>query len=221
MAGLLRMTSGVPPLTPDGEQGRDWAERELSDPRYEAAQPTLFDRIARAIGEFFENLFSSQLPADWGPTLALIAAVVVVAVIVAAVVVWGLPRATRRAPASLGSLFDDADERSAAELRRDAQAHAAREEWTPAIVLRFRALARAVHERGIVDTPPGTTAHGFARAAAAPFPAHAAAIEQAAGAFDDVRYLRRPGTAAAYERVAAADASVQAARPRIADEVGV
>lgn len=86
-------------------------------------------------------------------------------------------------------------------------------EWDAAIVLRFRALARGLTERGLVETPPGATVHGFARRAALAFPGQAAALEDAAGAFDDVRYLRRPGTVELYRRIAAVDEAVASARP--------
>jgi hypothetical protein len=209
----------VPPLTPDGEEARDWAERELSDPAYAAAEPTPLDRIAQAIGDLIESLFGTQLSGEWGPWVALVAAVVVVLVIAAAFLIWGVPRTTARARAQ-AALFGQDEQRSAAELRRDAAARAAAGEWDAAIVLRFRALARGLVERGAVDTPPGATVHAFARAAARAFPASAADLEAAAGAFDDVRYLRRPGTAELYRRIAAVDDTVSAARPVLAELSG-
>jgi hypothetical protein len=213
VAGALgAIAVSVPPLTPDGDEAREWAERELADPIYEAAEPTPLDRIARAIGDFFESLFATQLSGDWGPWVALVAAVIVVLVIVAAFLVWGVPRATGRSR-SATELFGEREQRSAAELRRDAEARAAAGEWDAAIVLRFRALARGLVERGAVDTPPGATVHAFARAAARAFPPHADALESAAAAFDDVRYLRRPGTEELYRRIAAVDETVRAARP--------
>ncbi len=200
------------PLVPDGDEARRWAERELTDPVYEAAEPNFFDRMARAVFEFFENLFNAEVDGQWGLLLALIALGILIVIVVAAIVVWGLPRSTRRIRAATGSLFGDDDERSAAELRRAAAAHAARDEWDSAIIVRFRALARGLAERGIVETPPGATVHAFARAAASAFPAHADALETAAAAFDDVRYLRRPGTPDLYARVASVDDAVAAAR---------
>ena len=97
---LLLPAVSVPPLTPDGDEARRWAEEELADPAYDAAQPTAIDRVARAIGDFFESLFATQLNGDWGPWAALIAAVVIILVIIAAFLVWGVPRATGRAPRS-------------------------------------------------------------------------------------------------------------------------
>ena len=213
VAGALsRLAESVPPLIPDRDEARRWAERELADPRYAIAEPTPLDRIARAIAEFFESLFSAELPAVWGPWVAIVAAVVVGLVILAAFLVWGVPRVAAR-PRTTVDLFGVDEQRSADQLRREAASSAARGDWDDAIVLRFRALARGLVERGAVDTPPGATVHAFARAAARAFPGHAGGLESAAAAFDDVRYLRRPGTEDLYRRVVSVDETVRAMRP--------
>jgi hypothetical protein len=213
--GLLaaRAIATGPPLTPDGDEARQLAEQELADPVYQAAEPTLIDRIARAIAEFFEQLFSTELDGGWASGFALVAGIVLVVLIVAAFIVWGVPRAQRSAPAAVGGLFDQDETRSAAQLRAAAASHADRGEWDAAIILRFRALARGTIERGAVDTPPGATVHTFARTAAAAFPASAVDLERAAAAFDDVRYLRLPGSAELYRMVADVDDRVAASRP--------
>ncbi|GAA2984465.1 hypothetical protein JOD63_001919 [Microbacterium terrae] len=207
------------PLIPDRDEAREWAERELSDPVYQAAEPTPVDRIARAVGEFFVNLFNPDLSGGWGPAFALVAAVVVVIVVVAAFLVWGVPRASGRAAARTGELFGEPEGRSATELRRAAEAHAGRGEWEQAIIVRVRAIARSCVERGVVDTPPGATVHAFARAAGRVFPDSADELERAATAFDDVRYLRRPGSAELYRRVSTVDDAVRDARPAPKDAV--
>jgi hypothetical protein len=216
---LLTRADSIPPLTPDGDEARRWAEQELADPAYDAAEPTAIDRIARAIGDFFSSLFATRLDGDWGPWASLIAAILIILVIIAAFLVWGVPRATGRARKT-AELFGTDEQRTAAELRRDAAGFAAKGAWDTAIVLRFRALARGLVERGAVDTPPGATVHAFARAAARAFPAHAAALEAAGAAFDDVRYLRRPGTEELYRRIAAVDDQVSAARPVLGELAG-
>lgn len=217
---VARHAASVPPLTPDGDEAREWAEQELLDPAYAAAEPTPLDRIAQAIGDVIDSLFGTQLSGEWGPWVALVAAIVVVLVIAAAFLVWGVPRATGRARAQ-APLFGEDEQRSAAELRRDAESLAAQGEWDAAIVLRFRSLARGLVERGAVDTPPGATVHAFARAASRAFPASAGDLESAAAAFDDVRYLRRPGTEELYRRIAAVDDAVTAARPILVELAGV
>lgn len=218
LAALTRAADAVPPLTPDGDEARDWVEQELSDPVYDVAEPTPFDRIARAVGDFFASLFNPEVSGAWGSTFALVAAVVVIVVIVAAFLVWGMPRVSRRAAPAATALFGEAEHRSAAELRAEAETHARAADWQAAIVLRFRALARGSAERGVVDLPPGATVHAFARAAGRVFPALGEGVEQAATAFDDVRYLRRPGTADLYALVASVDDAVAAARPVVLEE---
>lgn len=210
---LARWAATGPPLTPDGEEARRWAEEELSRPAYAEAQPTPFDLVALAVRDFLADLFSAELPGGLGSTFAIVAAVVVGILLVAAILVWGLPRATRRSRARTGELFGEIDERSAGELRREAMTRAEARDWDAAIVLRFRALARGLAERGVVRTPPGATVHSFARTAGRVFPASADELERAAGAFDDVRYLRRPGTVELYRRVADIDDAVATARP--------
>jgi hypothetical protein len=214
-----RAADSAPPLTPDGDEARRWAEEELSDPSYDIAEPTPFDRIARAIGDFIASLLNPDVSGGWGSTFALVAAIVVVMIIVAAFLVWGMPRVTRRSAPRTPLLFGDTEHRSAAELRDAAAERARASDWDAAIVLRFRALARGCLERGVVDPPPGATVHAFARAAARAFPPLATRLEEAAAAFDDVRYLRRPGTAELYRLVAAVDEAVVSARPAAREEV--
>ncbi len=187
----------APPLIPDGDQAREWAQDELADPVYRAAEPTPFDRFAQAVGDFFANLFSGRLPEAFAPWLAVVVVAVIVAIAVAAILIWGRPRSPARSRRTSAELGQD-DTVAAAELRRRAAAAADAGHWDDAIVLRFRAIARDLAERTLLDPVPGTTVHGFSRAATVLFPAERAALDRAATAFDDVRYLRRPGTADAY-----------------------
>ncbi len=215
MTPVLGEILAAAPVTPDGDEAREWAERELADPVYAEAQPTAFDRIARAIGDFIGGLFSADVSGGWGSALAVIAAIVVAVLIVVALIVWGVPRATRRAAASTAQLFGETEERSADDLRRAAAAAADGGRWDEAVILRFRALARGLLQRGVVSTPPGATVHAFARSAGRVFPASAGELESAASAFDDVRYLRRPGSPDVYSRVRRLDETLSGARPAV------
>jgi len=203
------------PLTPGRDEAREWAERELADPRYAAAEPTVLDRAARAVIDFLSGLFGAQLPGNWGPAAAIVAAVVVAVLLVAGLLIWGRPRRGARIAGAATPLFGDADERTAADLRRDAAAAASAGDWNDAIVLRFRALARGLAERTVVEVSAGTTVHGFARAATRVFPAEARRMDAAAAAFDDVRYLRRPGGEDAYRAIVALDDDLARARPAL------
>lgn len=218
---LAHAADGVPPLTPDGDQARRWAEQELAYPVYDAARPTPIDRIAQAVGDFIGRLFGSQLSGGWAQWAALVAAIVVIILIIAAFLIWGRPRTTTRGRPAVALLFGEPEARSADQLRRDAAAAAERAEWDDAIVLRFRALARGLLERGIVDGAPGVTVHGFARSAGRALPSCSASLDAAAAVFDDVRYLRRPGTGELYRRVVDVDESVVRARPTLLERAGV
>jgi hypothetical protein len=206
-------------VAPDRDEAREWAERELSDPIYAAAQPTPFDRIAQAIGDFVTGLFTPRGELEWSPVLAIAAVVIAVGLVVAAVLIWGRPRLAHRAGDASAPLFGEVETRSAAELRAAAAAHAADGRWDDAIVLRFRGLARGLEERGVVEAPPGTTARGLSRRAQRPFPEHAGRLDAAAAAFDDVRYLRRRGTPELYAAVASVDDDLARTTPVRAPEV--
>lgn len=210
--GARAAASTVLPLLPDHDQAREWAEQELRDPVYTAAEPTFIDRIAQAVGQFIEDLFRVPEAQGWGPSALIVLGLLLIAAIVVGILIWGKPRQNVRGSAPARALFDDDDERSAEELRADAADAARRGAWDDAIVLRFRAFARGLAERGLVDPPPGATVRAFAREAAGALPSLAPALDIAATTFDDVRYLRRPGTEERYRLVA--DLDDQAVRAR-------
>lgn len=200
-------------LVPDGDEARKWAEQELSDPRYADAKPTWFDLVARDIGRFLADLFSSDNGASVGPSALIVVSVIVFGALVAALIIWGRPRrsaAIRRPGAGLLGADDD---RSAAQLRADADRAARRGDWDEATILRFRALARGLLERDLIDPSPGATAQAIAREVAVAFPAEMAPVRQAAVSFDDVRYLRHPASAERYAELAATDDRLSSLRP--------
>ncbi|WP_309103273.1 DUF4129 domain-containing protein [Microbacterium sp.] len=200
-------------FVPDGDEARRWAEEELSNPRYADAKPTWFDLMARDIGRFIADLFSSGNGADIGPAALIIVSVVIVAALVTALIIWGRPRGSRTIRRSRGDLLGESDDRSAAQLRADAERSARAGDWDTATILRFRALARELLERDLIDPAPGATAQAIAREAAASFPAEAAALRDAAVAFDDVRYLRHPSDAQRYAQLAATDERMRSVHP--------
>lgn len=192
------------PVDPGPDDARDWLLNELSKPQYQAAKPTLFDRIAQSVWDWLTSLTIGGVQGPPAFGLLIIVIVVVVAVVLG-ILIFGLPRFGRRSRV-VGALFGDEDDRTAADLRRASRAAAAREDWAEAIAEGFRAIARELAERDVLHTTPGTTATGFARRAAALDPTLTDAFTAAAGAFDDVRYLERPGTREQYETIVALDA---------------
>ena len=205
-------------LDPDRDEARRWAERELSDPVYEASEPTPIDLIAQAIGDVIADLLTPRDGVPWSPLVAIAAVVIAVGLVVAAILIWGRPRLAHRTRESSALLFGEAEHRTAAQLRAAASQAAGAADWDEAIVLRFRALARGLEERGIVEAPPGTTAQGLARRGHHPFPAHAEHLDAAARAFDDVRYLRRRGSAERHAEVASLDDELMRTTPVRAPE---
>ncbi|MDY0982363.1 DUF4129 domain-containing protein [Microbacterium sp. CFBP9023] len=200
-------------LVPDGDEARQWAEQELSDPRYADAKPTWFDLVARDIGRFLADLFSSDNGASVGPSALIIVSVIVFGALVAALIIWGRPRRSQAIRRPGAGLLGAEDDRSAAQLRADADRAARAADWDEATVLRFRALARGLLERDLIEPSPGATAQAIAREVSVVFPAETTPVRQAAVFFDDVRYLRHPATADRYAELAATDDRLSALRP--------
>jgi hypothetical protein len=198
------------PVDPNAPTAREWIIRELAKPEYQAAQPTWFDRLSSAVWGWLKSLNLGTNSLTQGPVLIAIVAVVLAA-IVAAFLIFGPPRLGRRSGIT-GVLFGEDDERDSSAMRRAAESAAAGGDWALAIEEMFRAIARGLAERTIVSTSPGSTARDFAARTAAAMPASAEAVLAAAVAFDEVRYLGRDGTPAAYRQTAELEQQLRAAR---------
>lgn len=199
-------------FVPDGDEARRWAEEELSDPRYADAKPTWFDLVARDIGRFLADLFTSDNGANVGPWALIIVSAVIVAALITALIIWGRPRSSRAVRRARTDLLGEQDDRSAAQLRADAERSARGGDWDTATVLRYRAIARGLLERDLIDPAPGATAQSIAREASAVFADEAVAMRRAAVSFDDVRYLRHPATEESYRDLAATDERLRTRR---------
>jgi len=210
--GITHLLSSVP-VDPDGPQGQQWLRDELAKPEYEAAKPNWFDRLS---AEFFEWLASLGGDGDGGPPGAglLIILVIVAVVVLLAFLIFGLPRINRRSRIT-GTLFGDDDARTAAAMRNAAEDAARNSDYALAIAEMFRAIARGLAERTVLTTSPGTTAHDFATRAGTAFPEQAIALDVAAIAFDEVRYLDRPGSAEQYAAVAALETELRTAKAQL------
>lgn len=200
-------------FVPDGDEARRWAEEELSNPRYADAKPTWFDLVARDIGRFLADLFSSGNGAGVGPSALIVVTIIIAAALIAALIVWGRPRSSRAVRRAHGDLLGAADDRSAAQLRSDAERAARELDWDSATILRYRAIARSLRERDLIDPAPGATAQSIAREASAVFAHEAGAMRRAATGFDDVRYLGHPATQETYRELVETDERIRAHRP--------
>lgn len=207
---MIRVLDDV--LIPDGDEARRWAEEELANPRYADAEPTWFDLLARDIARFLVDLFSGDNGAAAGPTALIVVSLIVVGALVVALIIWGRPRRARAVRRRDTGLLGADDDRTAAELRADAERSARGGDWDEATILRFRALARGLLERDIIDPSPGATAQAIAREVGSVFADESAAVRSAALSFDDVRYLRHPSDAERYAAIAATDDRLSARR---------
>ena len=199
------------PVDPDAEEARELLVQELAKPVYRAAEPTWFDRLSAAVGDWLADLLESGP----GGTPAIAWTVIIlalVAAIVAAYLIFGPPRVNRRSTV-VGGLFGDDDSRSAQTLRAAADRAAAAGDWVIAIEEMFRAIARMLSERAIVSTMPGTTASTFAASASGPFPKSSTELASAAASFDAVRYLDRPGSRTEFDALAALERDLRASTP--------
>lgn len=201
------------PVDPDAPVASDWLATELAKPQYQAAKPTLFDQLAKAISDWLNSL---QPRAGHAPpsffTLPSVLVIIAIAVIVIAFLIFGLPRLNRRSKVT-GSLFGDDDDRDSTRIRRNAENSARRGDYTTAIVEMFRAVARGLAERTIVSTNPGTTARDFSTRAGAVFTDHTEQLARAGEAFDLVRYLGRAGTIEQYQEVANLERELRSLKP--------
>ncbi|MFF2052746.1 DUF4129 domain-containing protein [Leifsonia sp. NPDC058194] len=202
------------PVDPTGPQGQEWIRGELAKPEYQAAKPTWFDIASKAVQDWIDSLLRGPTGDAW-PVLLLVVVLVIVALIVVAFVIFGRPRVNRRSALDRRPVFGADDARSADELRRSAQAAANGGDWVLAIEEQFRAIAVGLDERTLVTVTPGTTATHFAAAAAEVLPNERHSLTDASRAFDAVRYLDRPGTAAAYQQLVALDQRLLEARPTL------
>ncbi|MFT4028762.1 MAG: DUF4129 domain-containing protein [Protaetiibacter sp.] len=203
------------PVEPGRDDARRLLEEELAKSRYQERpgieRPGWIDDLF----DWFDRLLDSLGGANTVPGWTVVLVIAGIAVLVVAFLVFGVPRLRARSRIQGEELFEADDLRDAAAMRRDAEAAAAAGRYGEAIAERFRAIARSLHERTLVSTLPGSTAHDVARRAATPLPEHAAALERAAHDFDAVRYLGEPGDRERYARLAGLDAAILRSRPRL------
>jgi hypothetical protein len=198
-------------VDPDRPTARRWAVEELTDPAYVQAQPGLLARALmwalEQLGELLDRAGGAGTPAG------LVVGVVVVAVVVLlALLLAGPLRRSGRTAARGGGVFTSVL-RTATEHRAEAERAARSGRWDVAVQERFRALARSLEERVVLDARPGRTADEVAREAGTVLTGTGEALLRAARAFDDVTYGERPGSEAGYRLCVEADDLVGAARP--------
>ena len=204
-----RVVTGVP-VDPDAATARRWAREELLDPVYHQ-QRSLLRRLWDWAAEQLAGL---RTPAALDPWAVLLVVAVLVAVVVVAFLVGG-PVRRARTSSSGRSVLDADDTRSAQQIRAAADAAAARDDWSLAVLERYRAIVRGLEERTVLDERAARTAHEAALAAAGRLPELGAELVAAGRTFDDVAFGDVAGTADDDVVLRALDERVRGARPGV------
>jgi hypothetical protein len=205
--------AGDLPVDLGRDEARRAAERELADPAYAAAEPSLLTQVAMWLLDWIDELLDGAAQNAPGGYLGLVVLglLLVLGVVAVRLRIGRIGRTTTRE----GGLFDGGTV-TAEHHRRNADAHAARGEWAEAVRERLRAVVRDLEERDVLDTRPGRTADEAAADAGRALPACAEQLRAAARTFDDVWYGGVPGTAAMDAQLRAVDDEVRRARPGVA-----
>ncbi len=197
-----------PPLDPTSPEARQWVRDELA--RGYQTEPSPWERFVEWLRSLLSGeAISSSLPA-W-----VVPVVVVVLLALVALVVLRLVRpeaGAARAGRAPGAV--DEEGLRADDYRRRAAAAAERGAWDDALLDAYRALAAAAVERALLTELPGRTPHEVAVALRPLFPAHAGRLDDAADAFDAVRYGHLPAAEPTARSVLALDAELAGTRPQ-------
>lgn len=190
----------MPAVNIDREAAHEAAQRELAKPIYPKASWT--DRLSEWLDDLLYRILmeGSKVPGGWF-TVSVLLIILAVAVVVAV----RIARRTMRTNRSGEHALFDSHELSAAQHRATAEQYAAAGNWAAAIRHRLRAVARQLEEYGVLNPVPGRTATELAKDASAELPALSGEFRQAADAFNDVTYGKRPGTEPGYRLIADLD----------------
>ncbi|WP_129667430.1 DUF4129 domain-containing protein [Phytoactinopolyspora endophytica] len=200
----------------DREEARELAREELSQPGYNR-DVSLPARILEWILEQFNRLVSGAadaIPGGLG-TVILLAAVVAVAILV---VLRTGPLARRKAGGT-ATVFSET-RRTSAEHRAAADDAARIQDWTTAVLERFRAVAVVLEERGVVEPRSDWTADELARHAGERLPDAASRLRAGARLFDHVHYGGHTATSDDDAAMRELDDEARHARPQTATASG-
>lgn len=210
---LAHMLAADVPATPDAEEAREAAVRELSKRVYHE-RPSLLEQIWAWLDEHLR--LSQIVPGAPAWLSFLIVALAVAALLALLVLLARRFTLTSRARRTSTPLFDD--ERDAAALTRAADEAARAGDWASAVVERFRAIIRSLDERGLIEDYPGMTAHEAAAVSVAALGSLGPELSRAADLFDSVRYGKVVSTAAQDEWMRRLASDIAQARPASARE---
>ena len=194
-------------LNPTPPEARNWLKQELHGSDY---QSPWLDSLSRWITDQLGKLLdgASHL-AGLSPAITALIALVVIALLA-----WILPKVRRErvVAGSDGVVLDDVT--ITARLYRSMAAQAIRDgRYDDAVLDRFRAIAKDMSDRRMLDDAPSCTAHEVSMALASNFPEQADRLARAADLFDSVRYGHRRTGAYQAGQIQALDTELVTVRP--------
>ena len=195
-------------LEPGPDQARSWLREELRAATYH--HEPLLDRLWRWVMDRLDSLSGRPGHLSGIPTVVT----VLVTLLVAGLLLWVLPRVRRERSVRrlAGAVLEDPRVTAAQYRERAATARAAGR-YGEAVLDSYRAIARDMGDRTLLDDAPGRTAHEVSVAVATAFPALAGELARAADLFDSVRYGNGSAGAQQAEDVAALDTALARSRP--------
>jgi len=200
-----------PPVTPDRDEARRWAEEELSKAQYAQARPSWLDQLWRDFLDWLSSLEGDGSSPGSNIAVPLIISLAVVLIVVAIFVVRPRLNATRKT--SIAGIYGKDAVVDAATYRKRALAAADDGDWPSAVVDQFRAVVRSAEERDVIEARAGRTADEAAGHLGQAFAPAQLRLVDAARLFDAVRYGEQAATRSDYEEVRKLDTDLLALTP--------
>ena len=208
------------PVTPNREQGQRQATRELAQGKYHVtpspspSSPTPTPSISTP------SPTPTPKPQHHSSTSTILLVVLLIVVVGIAVLLIlrkiGKPRGDKSAkadkPKHLAGGASEIPLFGAALHRHNAEQAAKGGDWQAAIRERFRAVIAVLDEQSLLPERKDRTADEAAHDAGGLLPEHAAALRDAARAFDEVEYGEYLGTPEGYGVIGAVDEAIRGGR---------
>ena len=196
-------------LDPSPAEARKWLSDELHRSDYH--NPWLDSALRWIVDQLTKLLNGANTLANGGLSLVV---TVLVALVAITLLVWVLPKVRREpvVPRPDGRVIMDPTI-TASTYRQLASRALADGRHDTAVLEAFRAIAKDMSDRTLLDDTPGRTAHEVSLELSRPFPDFADRLGQSANLFDAVRYGHRSATRAQAGMVLNLDAELAKARP--------
>ncbi len=190
VAATTRAADSLPVPTQDPATSNQKADQILDRGEFRRAEPGLFDRTVRWLGERVADVISALFTGGAGSAVAwaILAAVVGLVVLVAVRV----GRTVQADPTRPGPVLQVEVRRSPIEWRREAEQFEARGEWKNALRCRYRALVADLVARKVVRDLAGHTTGEYRADVSTALPDAAAEFGGATELFERAWYGDRP-----------------------------